>query len=234
MFQPASSKMRGVVSEASPDFEAINAGSRRGAKITEAVEIARKNQGVALEDVKKASGLVAIDGRIQATYKIEVLFGPKRTTNGPNAVRIMCWLSGSKMHGGGDESMFFCKDGTVDNGEGCWFPIPPGQVKNGVAFCTVCNRGIMADKLTIQKEGRVTTKELSNELVRIFRQLNSNADIYVKYNSDDIHYVAMLRQRGEAVAKRLMGLSIYPLTNILKDTAAGADLGKRLYTFLTS
>jgi hypothetical protein len=235
MFAQVKNKLRGsFVSEAHPDFEKINSTTEQGRRVMAAVDAAKRNVGTSLEDVKKATGLVAPDGRVIAKHKIEVLFGPKRTTNGPNAVRIMCWMSGSKLHGGGDESMFFCKDGTVENGQGCWFPIPPDQVKNGIAFCTVCNKGINAEKLTVQKEGRVTTRELSNELVRIFRQLNSNADIYCKYNKDDIHYISMLRQRGSAVAERLFGLHIYPLGHIIKDTAAGADLGKRFYAFLTA
>lgn len=225
--------MQNIASEADPDFEAKNQGSRFGQKISEAISISSKNAKKTLADVTEETGITS-DGKILAKYKIEVLFGPDRTNSGPNAVRIMCWESGKKFHGGGDESMFFCKDGTVDNGEGCWYPIPGEQVKNGVAFCLHCNKAINADKLTMQKEGRVTTRALSEELVRIFRQLGSNADIYCKFNKDDIHYIAMLRHRGASVARRLLGLHIYPLRNIVKETANGADLGKRFFAFLTS
>lgn len=232
-FKPLTPVMQGIASEADPDFEAKNQNSRLGSKISEAIGIASKNAKKTLADITEQTGITS-DGKIVAKYKIEVLFGPGRTTAGPNPVRIMCWESGKKFHGGGDESMFFCKDGTIENGEGCWNPIPSDQVKNGVAFCLHCNRAINADKLAMQKEGKVTTRALSDELVRIFRQLGSNADIYCKFNKDDIHYVAMLRHRGDAVAKRLLGLHIYPLKNIIKETNSGADLGKRFFAFLTS
>jgi hypothetical protein len=221
-----------VLSEAHPDYEVQNRSSRLGMKVTEAVNLARENVNRTLAEIEKKTGLE--DEKLLAKYKIEVLFGPGRTTAGPNPVRLMVWESGKKFHGGGDESMFFCKDGTVENGEGCWSPIPGDQVKGGFAFCSICNRTVNADKLAMSKEGRVTTKALSEELVRMFRQLGSNADIYCKYNRDDIHYISMERHKGRDIAKRLLGLHIFPLRNIIKDTSAGADLGKRFYAFLTS
>jgi hypothetical protein len=223
-----------ILSEAHPDFETANKGSRLGAKVVEAVGLARANANRAIDDLQKKAEFLIENEKLLAKYKIEVLFGPGRTTNGPNPVRIMCWESGKKFHGGGDESMFFCKDGTVEDGEGCWNPIPGDQVKGGIAFCKHCNRAINSDKLAMQKEGKVTTKNLSIELVRMFRQLGSSADIYCKYNKDDIHYIAMARQKGESTAKRLLGLHIFPLRHIIKETSTGADLGKRFYAFLTS
>lgn len=232
-FKAVTPLMQGIASEADPDFESKNRGSRMGRNVSAAVAIARKNAKKTFEQVQQETG-IAPDGKILAKYKIEVLFGPGRKTQGPNPVRIMCWESGKKLHGGGDESMFFCKDGTVENGEGCWNPIPPDQVKNGLAFCVHCDRTINADKLALQKEGRVTTQMLAEELVNLFRKLGSNADIYCKYNKDDIHYISMERHKGRDVARRLMGLHIYPLANIIKDTSAGADLGKRFFAFLTT
>jgi hypothetical protein len=44
----------------------------------------------------------------------------------------------------------------------------------------------------------------------------------------------MEQAKGPEAAARLKGMHIYPLKNILKDTAHGADLTKRFLTFLTS
>lgn len=230
-FQEATPKLKGaILSEADPDYE--KKVQQLPAAQRAAIMGAQRAAGQTLAQVTERTGLA--DDRVIAKYKIEVLFGPKRTTQGPNAVRIALWESGSKLHGGGDASIFWCKDGTKEEGEGCWAPIYPSQVKGPFAFCLSCNRTINADKLTLHKEGYVTTRFLSTELVKIFRQLGASADIYCKYNADDIHYIAMARQFGEAKAAKLLGLHLYPLKNILKDTSSGADLGQRFFAFLTS
>lgn len=223
-------KTNSPLSEADPNF------SKKMAQIPAAqraaIEAAQRSVSKSIEQVSASTGLV--DPQLIAKHKIEVLFGPKRTTTGPNAVRIALWESGSKLHGGGDASLFFCKDGTTENGEGCWSPITQDQVRGPIAYCKNCNLAINSDKLTIHKEGYITTKFLAAELVKLFRQLGSSADIYCKYNRDDIHYIAMARQHGDAKAAKLLGLHIYPLKNIVKDTMNGADLGKRFMAFLTS
>lgn len=229
-FQQVTPKLKGILSEADPDYDRKVAALPAAQRV--AIETAQKAATKSIEQVSESTGLV--DGRLIAKYKVEVLFGPKRTTNGPNAVRIALWESGSKLHGGGDASIFWCKDGTVEHGEGCWAPIFQDQVKGPFAYCKSCQKAINSDRLTLHKEGYVNTRFLADELVKIFRQLNSNADIYCKYNKDDIHYIAMARQFGEAKAKKLLGLHIYPLKNIVRDTTAGADLSKRFFAFLTS
>jgi len=218
------------LSEADPDFNQKVEQLPQAERV--AIRAAQQGAKSSLEDVQKRTGLA--DARLVAKYKIEILFGPKRTLQGPNATRILVWESGSKLHGGGDASCFFCKDASVENGEGCWAPILPSQVNGPFAFCTYCNRTVNADKLANQMEGFVHTKALVQQVVKLFQQLGSNADLYCKYNADDIHYISMLRQHGSAKAKRLMGLHMYQLQNIVKDTANGADLGKRFFAFFTS
>jgi hypothetical protein len=93
---------------------------------------------------------------------------------------------------------------------------------------------VNAEMLTSMKIGRVTMTNLAAELVALFHQLGSSADIYLKYSKTDVRYIALERAKGPEVARRLKGLAIYPLKNILKDTSNGADLGKRFFAFLTS
>ena len=67
-----------------------------------------------------------------------------------------------------------------------------------------------------------------------------NADIRIKYAQRDIRTAARLeqeRQRGgellqEVRSSELRSSSTYPLANIIKDTAAGADLRGRILAYL--
>jgi len=70
--------------------------------------------------------------------------------------------------------------------------------------------------------------------------LDHNADIYLKHQADDIQQVwrkDIEKRAGGRIMKQSqikIQLHIYPLANIIKDTAAGADITSRFYSFLTS
>lgn len=169
---------------------------------------------------------------IRAKFKIEVTFGAGRTTVGPNLVGIQVWESGKRLNGGGDDLAFWCQ--STETNEGCWAIITSDNVRGGIGLCPSCKRAVNADLLTNMRIGRVSTKNLSNDLEKIFRDLGSNADIYLKYHQTDMRYLAMERAKGNNVAKRLKGMHIYPLRNILSDTAHGAAVAGRFHSFLTS
>ncbi len=231
MFQQVAPILHGtLLSEADPDYHQKLSSLPPAQQA--ALAAAQKNAKLAMEEVEKSTGIIG--DSIIAKYKIEILFGPKRTMTGPNVVRIGLWESGTKLHGGGDASLFFCKDGTVDHGAGCWAPILPRNVRGAVAYCNACNGAINSSKLTVHKEGYIKTKTLAAEVARLFRTLDNSADLYCKFNRDDIHYISMLRQHGKAKAEKLLGLHIYPLKNMLKDIAAGATVESRVYAFITS
>ena len=175
-----------------------------------------------------------LSGEIRAKYKIEITFVEGRTVKGPNRLGIQIWESGKRFHGGGDELMYWCKDSRKGEDGGCWAPIPSDCVRGGVAICPSCKRAVNAELLTNMRLGYVTSQNLAKELVTMFRRLGSNCDIYLKYHKSDIHYIAMERDKGPDVARRLKGMAIYPLKNIIKDTSSGADLEKRFYAFVCS
>lgn len=186
--------------------------------------------------------LFTVNGEARAKYKIEVTFaGPDplhgykgRTTQGPNRLGITLWESGKHFHGGGDELMYWCKDNREGEDGGCWSPISGDNITGEIAYCPHCKRTVSAELLTNMKIGNVSTQQLSKDCEKLFRQLGSNADLYLKYHKSDVHYIAMERAKGPEVAARLKGMHIYPLRNIITDTAFGADLTKRFYAFLTS
>lgn len=169
---------------------------------------------------------------IRGKYKIEVMFDKNRTSLGPNLLGIQLWESGKKFNGDGDEMMYWCMD--LKTNQGCKSPIPADSIKGPFAMCPSCKQGIMIEHATNMRVLRVSTRVLADELASLFRKVGQNADIYVKYNRDDPHYIAMEKSSGAAVAKKLRGMHIYPLKNILKETMNGASLEDRFFAFLTA
>lgn len=233
-FKSVGGDMKGLVGESHENFEKV--ASQREIVATKAASRARKaeEKGKGEERQQELEMELGIDGQVRAKYKIEVTFGPQRTTNGPNMVGIIVWESGKHFHGGGDEMAYFCKDNREGHDEGCWSVISGSNIKSGMAFCPNCQRMVNVELLTNQKIGRVSTRNLVKDLEKLFRQLGSNADIYVKYHYDDPRYRAMAKEKGEKVARRLKGMHIYPLKNILRDTSNGASIDNRFFAFLTA
>jgi hypothetical protein len=177
--------------------------------------------------------ILSADG-IKAAYKIEIMFGPKRTPQGPNNVAIQMWESGKHLNGDGDDLMYWCRDLTPGSQLGCGGPIPAGAIHVGIAHCPNCNMMIRADKLTGQYFIRqITSSKLATEIEGVFHKLKDNADIYCKYSPDDIRYQASMRENPER-GRHLRGLFIYPLHNILKDTSSGSSLQSRIRAFLSA
>lgn len=182
----------------------------------------------------KETALVMGYGGIRAGYKIEIMFGPKRTPQGPNTVCIHIWESGKRLDGDADDRMYWCRDVAMDSTLGCGKPIPSGAIHNGVAICPSCQMAIRADRLTGEQIHRITTQNLARKIEAIFHDLKDNADIYAKYSPEDIRYRAVLREKGFEKARYLRGLFIYPLKHIIKDCTAGSTLSSRLRAFLSA
>jgi hypothetical protein len=178
-----------------------------------------------------AAHVMGMDDKSFAKYKIEIMFGPKRTVTGPNTYVMQVFESGKRLHGGGDELAYWCKDVREGHDEGCWGIIIGDWIRNGIAFCPHCDAGIRADYLTGQRFGKITTQALAAHVTAVWRQLDCSADIYCKFDRDDIRIKIMEEKVGAADAHRLRGLFIYPLPNILKDTAAGASVEARFEAF---
>lgn len=180
---------------------------------------------------KETARIMGLNDKNYAKYKIEIMFGPKRTVSGPNTYVMQVFESGKRLHGGGDELSYWCKDVRDGHDEGCWGVIIGDWIRNGVAFCPHCEAAIRADYLTGQRFGKVMTKALAEHTAKIWRQLNCSADIYCKYDRDDIRIKIMEEKVGASEAHRLRGLFIYPLANILKDTASGSSVESRFEAF---
>ncbi len=187
-------------------------------------------------------------GEVKAGYKLQINFGPDRSALKEFNAAVTFWASGKFMHGGGDDQLYLCLNRLrlmeikpndshkfyLDviqkkiEGHGCGNLIPSESIQGPAAFCHHCQKGIVAENLVNVFYFRGTVSELSLLTAEIFRRvLDSNADIYCKYDASDIRYVTMQRDKGSEEAHRLRGLLIYPLSRILKDTSSGATLEGR-------
>ena len=188
-----------------------------------------KNKDVGQEKVHEDLG----SKELPAKFKIEVFFGPARTLQGPNVVKISFWESGRRLHGGGDDLMFMCRD-KMNGDLGCQAIFSSECAKHGVAICPKCQKALNQERCARGLVGKKTTKELSEKLAKLWRQLECNADIYCKYDRTDIRYISIEKTMGSAAARKLKGLSIYPLKHVLSETANGASLEARIFAFLTA
>jgi hypothetical protein len=158
---------------------------------------------------------------------------------------MSCWLSGTKFHGGGDEKIFECPRC------GGWiFPEQITQQTIQVAgrepeFCSVsvCGKcgGIWRSEQTVgERFFKLTVQDWCYAILKMFRRLGMDADLYLKFHPTDIRYVAMMEMAkdrgGEQIAKARAnrGLHIYPLRNIITDTKNGSELYGRIKAFITA
>lgn len=210
-------------------------------------------------DLAKKIKTELADATVKAQFKIEIQFGKDRSTSElkPSVGVMLIWESGKRLHGGGDEQMFWC--GYQD----CQSPISSASFSNFHVVCPSCNRESFLDQqskrdhVSMMKQSGVDSRQLESlPLVfseRLFRlppskladliekvwfSLGCNADIYLKYHPTDIRYKAMAttfqnsKQRDKARALR--GLHIYPLARILKDTSAGGSAVTKFKAFITA
>lgn len=192
---------------------------------------------------------------VRATYKLEVQFGKGRVGRGIRSARPFAgvmsgWLSGSKFHGGGDEKIFECADPEC----GAW--ILPHQItqktvvrKEGgrdveefmsLSYCGKCAKIWRSEQTTGERLYKLTEQDWAYAILRMFRRLGMDADIYLKYHPVDVRYKAAMelaRNRGGeeiAQARKNRGLHIYPLRNIIRDSKHGSDLYGRIRAFINA
>lgn len=196
--------------------------------------------------------------KVKAKYKIEIHFGPDRSNSELKlSSGLLCiWESGKMYHGGGDEKMYWC--GYDD----CKWPFSADLLAMAHVVCPKCNRELFRapdykqDHIDyLKKEGldskgieaipcmvgeklfKLPPSKIATLLLKTFRQLDSNADIYLKYHPKDIRMDKKNPGSAESMNKLVVARLrkqplIYPLKNILKDTASGADLHKRILAML--
>jgi hypothetical protein len=195
------------------------------------------------------------DGR--AKYKLEVLFGRRRTVAGLNPVIVTIWESGKRFHGGGDEKMYWC------GYRACSMPIVVASFLADDVLCPSCKRRNFCDPQTKQahvdnlKKRLRDTKQvdktavivgerlmnlpmskLAKVLAQYWRGLGHGADLYLKYHRTDLRYDTLHEDhKAPAIldkARNTREPGIYTLKAILKDTLSGKSVEDTFLAFLTA
>jgi hypothetical protein len=170
--------------------------------------------------------------RKRAKYKIELFFGSQYKSGQHYPGAISLWLSGSKLHGGGDEKIYLCPK--------CTGFILPSAQGYGHLVCSKCGKVAKGNEAIGEILLRLTTQNWAMVIYNWFRKMEFNADIYVKRPRADLRVATDLekaRQRGGEkllAARSKREVFIYPLYNIIKDTAGGADLPTRFKALLSA
>jgi hypothetical protein len=186
-----------------------------------------------------------LGGKKTARYKLEVMFAKDRSMHRPFGGAVTWWESGTKLHGGGDTKMYLCDNSAAFpklEGRGCKGLIPEIASGMGHLVCPNCGKLWKSEEVAGEIFYRLNVQDWATILLVWFRRLNLDADIRIKYARDDIRLVARSEQEkqmgGELLGRmreeERRSSSIYPLANIIKDTAAGAELYQRILAFLKS
>jgi len=175
-----------------------------------------------------------IQQNVNARFKVEVHFGKGRSTWKPFPGALALFLSGERLHGGGDGKIYLCPRSD------CGSVIYPHERVGDKVRCRGCGKMWPQQDIIGELLYVLDPPKWATVIHRMFVKLEHNADIYLKYHTTDIRYqtaMEMARNRGgEEVNKSRLrrGLHIYPLKNIIKDTSAGAQLYDRILAFITA
>ncbi len=173
----------------------------------------------------------------KAKYKLEVMFGHERRAMAPTPGILSFWGSGAKLNGGGDTKLYIC-GGKQSKQSDCEAFIPDASMGYGYLVCPNCKKVWKGDDVIGEILARLTMQGWAQLIHKYFLLLEMNADIYVKHPKEDLRSSA-IREQEKAKGGELLGKSranravyIYPLKNIIKDTANGADLLNQFYKLL--
>jgi hypothetical protein len=187
----------------------------------------------------------------KAKFKIQLWFKSDRHLTGVVAYTLSFWESGKRLHGGGDEMMFICRrhEGAPlvapfdvarspaknMTSRGCGKLIPGELAQLGdVIVCPHCGTRHRTDQIGDSVFYRTTMDKAADVLASWWRKLDCDADIYVKYSPKDPRTLLMASATDIATARRMKGLTVYPLARIIKDTLAGATVESRFKALLTA
>jgi len=208
-----------------------------------------KTQQIILDKIVEENKKSAAEQALKAKYKIQIWFRSDRSMRKPIAFSLSFWESGMRLHGGGDEMMFICRrnEGCPDirkedlapgvhykdqpGKRGC-NKLIPGEWSGGMIICPHCGTKHVAEQVGDSIFFRTSIDNAAKILEHWWRKLDGNADIYAKYTPTDPRTVLMANAHGIKKARERKGLTIYPLKNILTDTANGSSVASRFKAFI--
>lgn len=186
--------------------------------------------------------LLLSDATLKATYKIEILFGKARSTaQKPTPGVVSFWVSGNRLHGGGDEKLYLCPGSSLKK-NGCQHPLIDHFNNAAGIVCPSCGTIWKHEQVVGELLLNLPMQQWADVVMTYFKLLNQDCDIYLKFAPEDIRSVTKAQVekatwKGTQVLERARNKrakACYRLRNILSDISAGADLLKRFRAFLTA
>ena len=172
-------------------------GPEQSHKLLDALE--EKAEGASSENEEQAirQQMAALDrffnkGKIDAKFKIELQFGKDRSSWKPFAGAMSLFLSGTKLHGGGDEKLYFCPR------EDCDGVVFPNDRIGSSVVCRNCQMQWDEESLVGERLYRLTSQNWAEVVTKWFRKVELNADIYLKYHPMDIRSKAAVEPSSGA------------------------------------
>lgn len=182
--------------------------------------------------------LSAFDPReSKAQFKLEafLLGGPRKTVDVKGLFSF--YTNGGFLNGGGDAGVYLCPQ-VIEPGKHCYAPIDAQFITAGKAVCTACRRVTDAKELVGQLVVTAPISRWAQLMVRFFYALNCSADVVLNVERQSLRRATqeeLERHRGGeryAAVARERECIVYPLANIIQDTASGAGLETRFRAFL--
>ena len=199
---------------------------RLGQEEREELDRRRKND----DEAKNDMGL--------AKYKIEVLFSKGFSTRNPSAGIISFFENGNHLHGGGDSILHICPGKHLGKNN-CDSFIPDPSHGYGFLVCPKCQEVWDGDDVIGQFAARLPAQKWAELIHKFYLKLEMRCDIVIKYHSQDIRAAA--HKEGDTSDALALARSdkrrlrrIYMMSDIIKDTSAGADLLGRIKAFVVA
>jgi hypothetical protein len=202
-------------------------------------EVIKLSDEQSREIVEEINAILPKRETIVALYKIELMFVGRRSLCKPTRGALSAWESGAKLHGGGDVAVYFCP-GKMTGKNNCEMPIRSVHNAGGRMVCSHCDSVWHDTQPYNTMYANLPMTKWADVLIKYYQLLGHNADIYLKHSGDDIRAILQKDKDTKANGELMhmsecdVALHIYPLANIIKDTAAGADLHSRFHAFLVS
>lgn len=227
----------------------------RALSADDSVSVGRPRPKLSVSDMEA----VRQEQKDKARYKIEVMFSRHRSSlaHKPSPLMLIIWESGKRLHGGGDQKMYWC--GYQD----CGKPLSSDNFGYMHVVCPHCQREMFLDPeakaahvkslrqdnrrsdgldrlpfVVGEKLANLTPPKLAELLEKTFYALEMQADIYIKFSPYEIRYdklhettADMNRLEKTRIQRQPV---IYTLKAIRKDLASGADLRARFLAMITA
>jgi len=179
------------------------------------------------------SNIIAVDDsvKLSAKWKLELRFTGKRSKDKPYPGTLTVWESGKKLNGDGDLKAYWCMKAGINYkeyaGYGCGKVFSGDCAEGGIAVCPHCGMRWDTEQLTDSRYFVLPTSKWAFVLEREYWKVSADADIYLKYHKMDPRPVAFTSNPDTIrEPRKKVSFAIYPLANIVKDSAHGSVLNE--------